>query len=280
MGLNQSFDPRADIPYPEQTDGHIRPFEFDDGTVFDKDYPYVDTSKKFRRKQFWTRVLLRLLVFPFSYAKMGLRVYGKKYLKKHKELLKQGTLSVCNHVNMWDYIAVMNAIKPFKPYILVLKGNVADKSGSMVRHVGGIPIPENDFAATKAYLEAIKDLLARGGWLHIYPEGSMWEYYRMIRPFKKGVAHLARMTDKPVVPLAFSYRKPSWFRRKLFHQIACFNLCIGEPLFLNKELPLAEQEEDLIRRCHEAVVSLAGLSEKENIYQPVFHNDKRIDYQE
>ena len=278
MSLNKSFIPQSNIPYPEQTDGHYLKIKKDDGTVFDKDYPYVDKSKKFRFKQWWVRVLLYLIVFPMSYIRMGLKIRGKKNIRKNKKLLKQGVISISNHVNMWDYIAVMNAIKPFRSYVLVWNKNVSGESGPLVRLVGGIPIPENDFHATEAYLEAVKDLFDNGGWLHIYPEGSMWEYYRLIRPFKKGIAHLARMSHKPILPMAFSYRKASWIRKTLFKQPGVFNLCIGEPIFLDESLPIQDQEIDLLNRCHQAVNALAGLGEEENPYEAIFNNSKRIDY--
>lgn len=278
MSLNKSFIPQSNIPYPEQTDGHYLKIKKDDGTVFDKDYPYVDKSKKFRFKQWWVRVLLYLIVFPMSYIRMGLKIRGKKNIRKNKKLLKQGVISISNHVNMWDYIAVMNAIKPFRSYVLVWNKNVSGESGPLVRLVGGIPIPENDFHATEAYLDAVKDLFDNGGWLHIYPEGSMWGYYRLIRPFKKGIAHLARMSHKPILPMAFSYRKASWIRKTLFKQPGVFNLCIGEPIFLDESLPIQDQEIDLLNRCHQAVNALAGLGEEENPYEAIFNNSKRIDY--
>lgn len=277
MSISKSFIPKTKISYPENTDGHYLEIKKDDGTVFNKNYPYVDKSKKFKRKQRFIRMGLYTMVFPFSYFKMGLKIRGKKNLRKNKKLLKQGALSVCNHVHMWDYICIMNAIKPFKPHMLVWNKNVSGESGPLVRLVGGIPIPENDMAATIKYLDDIKNLLDEGGWLHIYPEGSMWEYYRYIRPFKKGIGHLARMSHKPVVPMAISYRKPSWLRKALFKQPACFNLCIGEPIFLDESLPKNKQEEDLLIRLHEAVCELAGLNKGENPYSPIFSNSKKID---
>ena len=46
------YDPKTDkYPYPEQTDQHYLKVKKNDGTVFDKDYPYVDNSKPFKRKQ-------------------------------------------------------------------------------------------------------------------------------------------------------------------------------------------------------------------------------------
>lgn len=273
------FDPQTNkYPYPLQTDKHYLVVKKDDGTVFDENYPYIDKSKKFLRKQKLTRVLLRLVVFPLSYIRMGLRVKGKENFKKYKDLINKGVISCCNHVHMWDFIAIMNGIKPVKPYVLVWDKNVSGELGKMVRSVGGIPIPENDMKATKAYMSAVKGLLDDGGWLHIYPEGSMWEYYRPIRPFKRGAAYLACEFDKPIIPLAFSYRKPSWIRRLIFRQIALFDLHIGEPLFRDTKLGSVDQEVDLTKRCHDAICRLAGINPNDNMYEPIFNRSQRIDY--
>ena len=273
------FDPRNDAPYPEYTDGNYLPFGDTFDMVFDENYPYVDLSPEFKKKQRRARLLLNLLVFPFSYVRLGLRIRGKKNIKNNKALLKQGAVSVCNHVNRWDYIAIMNAIRPFKPYILVNQQNIATKDGELIRQVGGIPIPEGNYKATLAYLKAVKEMLEKGGWLHLYPEGSMWEFYRPIRPLKRGAAYIARVADKPIVPLAISYRKPTWIRKKLFHQKARITLNIGAPIFIDKSIaePRA-QEIDLLKRVHAAMTALAGLSENENVYEAVFDNSKRIDY--
>ncbi len=274
-----NYDPKTDkFPYPEDTDKHYLHVKKDDGTVFDKNYPYVDTSKKMLRKQKWTRVLLNLLVFPLSYIRMGLRVKGKENLKKYKDVIDKGVVSICNHVHMWDYIGIMNGVKQHKTYLLAWDKNVSGENGKMIRSVGGIPIPSGDLEATHAYLKAVKNLLQGGGWLHLYPEGSMWEYYAPIRPFKRGAAYLACENDKPVLPLAYSYRKPNWFRRVIFRQIALFTLHIGEPIFPDNSLSRTDRELDLTKRMHAAVCELAGIDPKENQYKPIHTHDKRVDY--
>ena len=110
------------------------------------------------------------------------------------------------------------------------------------------------------------------------PEGSMWEYYRPLRPFKRGAAYLAIKADKPILPLAFSYREPSRLRKKLFGQIALLTLHVGEPLYVDKSLKGVERELDLTRRMHEAVAKLMELTPEENMYEPIYNNSKRIDY--
>ena len=275
----QYFDPQTcKYPYPIDTDNHYLVVKKNNGLVFDEKYPFIDNRKSFKFVDKMTRLLLYLVVFPLSYIRMGLKVKGKKNLKKNKELIKKGVVSVCNHVHMWDYICIMNAVKPFKTRIIVWAPNVRGENGSLIRHVGGIPIPDDNMKGTMACFKTIDEYLKSGGWLHVYPEGSMWEYYAPIRPFKTGSAYFACESDKPIIPLAFSYRKPGWLRRKLFHQIALFTINIGEPIFANNAMNMKDREIDLTNRCHDAVCSLAGIDPEKNIYEKIFNNSKRVDY--
>ena len=273
------FDPKVTkYPYPEYTDEHYLEVKKDRGIVFDKNYPYIDKSKSFLRKQSMVRILLRLIVFPMTRIRLGLKIKGRENLKKHKEEISKGIISVSNHVHLFDYLSILCAIKPKRPYLLSWAKNVNGESGTLVRMVGGIPIPEDDMSATLTYLNTINDLLKNGGWLQIYAEGSMWEYYAPIRPFKKGAAYLATDNNVPILPMGFSYRKANWLRRKMFRQPAVFTLTIGEPLYANDDLPKHEKEIDLTKRCHDAVCSLAGINPEENIYPPVFAKDKKVKY--
>jgi 1-acyl-sn-glycerol-3-phosphate acyltransferase len=247
------------------------------GIVFDGDYPYVDESRGFRFKRFWVRVLLRLIVFPMISIRLGLKVKGKENLRKNRELIKKGVISCSTHVHMCDYIAIMNAIKPIKPYVLTWNKNVNGESGPLVRLVGGVPIPDKSIAGDRAYLKAISKILD-GGWLHVYSEGSMWEYYAPIRPFKKGAAYFACKHSKPILPMAFSYRKPSWIRSKIFGQAACFTLTVGEPIFADETLKGEAKINDLTARTHDAVCRLAGIEPEDNVYGAIFDGDERVDY--
>ena len=273
------FDPKPTrYPFPNYTDQHYIVVKKDNGTVFDRDYPYIDRSRSFRFRQFLVRVCLNLIVFPLARVRLGLRIRGKENLKKNKELLRGGVVSCSNHVHLWDYICVMRAVRPRHPYLLAWAKNVRGESGALVRMVGGIPIPEGDVHATMACVRTVKDLLNGGGWLHVYAEGSMWEYYAPIRPFKMGVGYYAALCGKPILPMAFSYRKPSWLRAKVFRQTACFTLSIGEPITMDETLPKKERETDLVRRSHDAVCRLAGIDPAQNLYPPIFDNSERIDY--
>ena len=274
------YDPKTNkFPYTDITDKHYLKVKKNNGLVFDENYPYIDRSKGFLFKQKLIRILLYILVFPIATVRMGLRIKGRENIKKHKDVLKNGVISCCNHVHMWDYIAVMKAIRPFKSNLLAWAPNVRGENGKLIRLVGGIPIPDRGAHATAAYLNVLEDLLKNEkGWLHIYAEGSMWEYYAPVRPFKRGISYLSIKSGKPVLPLGISYRKAGFIRSKIFQQVACLTLTVGEPVYPNEPLPLGEREKDLTVRCHDAVCRLVGIDPAKNLYPPVFNNDKRIDY--
>ena len=273
------FDPKTNrYPYPEKTDRHYLVVHKNRGIVFDTEYPYIDRSFWFRFRQGLVRLLLNLIVFPVTVIRLGLKVEGRENLKKHRDVLKKGVVSCSNHVHLWDYLCIMKAVRPFKTHILSWAPNINGENGTLIRMVGGIPIPDTGLAATKTYMKAVQGLLNGGGWLQIYAEGSMWEYYAPIRPFKPGAAHLACETGKPILPIGFSYRKPGWLRKHVFHQIATFTLRIGEPLFPDPDLPKKEQRTDLTVRAHEAVCRLAGIDPKDNLYPPIYADSERIDY--
>ena len=273
------FDPKTKkYPYTQYTNQHYLVVKKDRGIVFDSNYPYIDHSKWFRFKQALSRILLNVLVFPVATIRLGLIIKGRKIIKENKELLKKGAISCANHVHMWDYICLMKAIRPFHSYILVWDKNINGENGTMMRLVGGIPIPEGNIRASVKFTQEVDELVQNGGWLHIYPEGSMWEYYAPIRPFKSGIGYCAVRNNKPILPMAFSYREPGWIRKHIFKQIACFTLSIGNPILPDMSLDKKEREHDLLVRSHDAVCQLAGIDPKENIYPPVFDNTERVDY--
>ena len=272
------YDPHSTkYNYPEFTDGHYLEVKKDNGMVFDENYPYIDRSAGFKFKQWWTRLLLNIIVFPMCPAYMGLRIKNRKNLKKYKDQLKGGAITVSNHIHMWDYIAIMKAIRHRKPHVIVWAPNVRGKDGPLVRMVGGVPIPDGDLAGKVAFNKAIDDSIERGEFLQVYAEGSMWECYPYIRPFKLGAASLACRHNKPILPIGFSFRKPSWIRKNIFKQEVAVTLTMGEPIFPDENLGEQERRIDLTTRVHNAVCLLAGIEPKENPYPPIFDHSKRAD---
>lgn len=271
------FDPKpTKYPFPENTDEHYLKIKKNNGAIFDENYPYIDDSLGFKFKSKMVRILLCTIVFPMTKFKLGLKIKGKQNLKKHKKMLSSGAVVVSNHIHLWDYIAIMKAIRPKRSHVLTWAPNIRGENGTLIRLVGGIPIPENDISGSITFQKSVLKLLSDDQFVQIYAEGSMWEYYAPIRPFKTGAAYFSIKSGKPILPMAFSYRKPSWIRKNIFKQYASLTLNIGEPIFADKTLPGKEQEIELIQRCHQTICQLSGNTA--NIYQPLFNNSKRINY--
>ena len=73
------FDPKTtNIPYTEYTDEHYLEVKKDNGLVFDKNYPYIDKSKSFKRKRWWFNVFYHVMLAPVTYAKIGLKITQRK----------------------------------------------------------------------------------------------------------------------------------------------------------------------------------------------------------
>ena len=273
------FDPKTNkFPYPEYTDRHYLKVNKKYDHVFDAEYPYIDQTGPFERKRRRFRAFLNTLIFPVVRIRLGLKVNGKQNLKTYKNVIDRGVISCCNHVHLWDYLAILRVVRPKHPYVLIWAPNINGDLGNEMRLAGGIPIPETGVSATEAMTAAVGNMLNAGGWLHVYPEGSMWEYYQPIRPLKRGAAHMACKFGKPVLPMAISYREPGWLRKHVFRQFALFTLNIGVPLYPDESLSGKAQELDLTRRTHAAMCALAGMAPEDNIYPPLFDNSKRIDY--
>ena len=275
------FDPKTNkFPYTLNTDEHYLAVNKDNGNVYDENYPYIDNSKSYRFKRGFIKLLIIVILYPILRIRLGLRIKGKENLKKHKDLIKKGVVSVCNHIHMWDFPCIMRALQPRKPNILVWEKNTSGENAFFVRMIGGIPIPTQNMRGFAKMARQTLNFIQNGGWLHVCAEGSMWEYYAPIRPFKDGAAYFAYKADRPLIPMAFSYRECGWIRKKIFHQIAKITLNIGEPLFVDKSLPQKEAIEKLTIEAHEKVCELAGWKKGENIYPPLYNKEtsKRIDY--
>ena len=238
--------------YPEETDAHMITVKRARAITFDKDYPYLDRRLRFKLMRGIYFLLVNLIVFPLCRLTHGLRIYGKKNLKKHKKALKGGAITVSNHVFYFDYLCILRAIRPHLAFVPVWKDNVEGSSGGLVRLSGGIPIPTDSAHAMIKFNGAIEQVIKSGKWLHFFPEGSMWFFYPELRPFKKAVFHYAVRFDKPLVPIAFSFRPRRGITR-LFSKKPFVDLHIGEPLFPDKALTPKEAEKTMQEQAYRII---------------------------
>lgn len=232
--------------YPDRSDEHMLKVKHLVDTNFDENFQYLPKSFWYKVK----RVLLWIALNTFVFAVCcnlihGLKIYGKENIKKHKKLLKNGAITICNHVFMLDYLCVLKAIRPHLEYMPGWKTNFEGSNRHFIRLVGGIPIPTDNARAMVKFKRSIDEVLENGKWLHFYPEGSMWFYYPDIRPLKPAVFKFAVAHNKPVIPLAISYR-PRKGLYKIYKKKPCVDIHIGEPLIPDTSLCPA----DAVKKMH------------------------------
>lgn len=244
--------------YPEDLHGHM----IDPKQVWkdrlDKNYRYYRHDFFYNFLRVMIEIILIVIGIPFVFLKFGCKVINKQNRKVLKKMIKnkQGVITIANHIYDEDYVTIRTKLAPHMGYISMWKNNHLRPIGWIIRLTGSIPVPKNDSSATMAMMRAVDKCLQDGHWFHIYPEASMFYYYQDVRPFVDGAFVFAVRNNKPIVPLAFSYRPPRGLYKLWKGKKPLINLSFGEPIYPNSDLPVRERISDLNKRCYEAVKKL------------------------
>lgn len=216
----------------------------------------IDSSFKYEHKNIFYKIYSFILYYiafifliPFNYIMFGTRIKGKKNLKKVK---KTGSIIVCNHNHIMDTTMIVTKIHPTRTYTL------ADKSSfqiPVVRHMvgalGAIPIADTLDGKRKCF-NYIDSLLKNKKNVLVYPEGSMWPYYKELRPFKDGAFKFASKNNVPVVPISLTFRKPKGLFR-LYKRKPLATITIMEPIYCDDTKSELENREILKNKAYSLI---------------------------
>lgn len=259
--------------YPDRCDEHMIEVKKVRDVKFDENYPYLQKSLRYKllRALYW----LGLNTFFFLFVRLyyGLRVDGKENLKKYKNELKNGAITIANHVFMLDFVCVLYAIRPRLVHFPAWKTNMEGPNGPFIRVSGGLPIPTGNIRAMIKFKRAMEEVLEGDGWMHVFPEGSMWFFYPDIRPLKSAVFKYAVKYDRPVLPITMSFR-PRKGILKLFGKKPRVDLHIGEPLFPDHSLKPA----DAVKKMHETAYHVMQVMNGINPGDPTYNTDQNPDH--
>ncbi|NLJ82948.1 MAG: 1-acyl-sn-glycerol-3-phosphate acyltransferase [Bacteroidales bacterium] len=252
------YIPPTDYIYPKEQDDHMIKRKITYRGGYDENYTYLETNLWFRFKRFLFQIAFNVIALPIASLRFGLKVEGKKNIRKNKKILKQGFVSVSNHVLYWDYLVLQAAMFPYKAYTPAWEVNMSISMRHIYKLSGAIPIPKSNKAKLK-FAESMNEAIKRKKWLHVYAEGSMWYHYVPIRPFKKGAFLFAYTNQIPVPPIVFTFRKPTgiyaWFKTKE----PLVTVHIGELQYANYEMKKAYSVEELKERCRQIMMQMAGI---------------------
>jgi 1-acyl-sn-glycerol-3-phosphate acyltransferase len=253
----ESYAPDMGIVYPSRPDEHLEPVPRGHELILDENYPFLDRSIGHRLRSALLYLGIFIIVFAVSPVRFGLKIEGRKNLRKNRKLLRRGALTVSNHVHRWDLLFVLQAVKYRRLYFPAWKENLAGPDRNLIRMAGGIPVPA-ELRLIKYFNQAFDELHRKRKWFHVFPEGANWPYYQPIRPFKKGMFTMAWRYAIPVIPMAISYRRPRGLRAFCGNR-PLITLRIGEPLMPDTALSRREAVQTLRAACHKSMTELAGI---------------------
>jgi 1-acyl-sn-glycerol-3-phosphate acyltransferase len=233
--------------------------------AIDDKYPYLNDSIGYKFNLYLGYyVFLHLLLRIKLRVQMGLRIRGREVLKKHKEGLKNGAITIANHVYRLDCPCVLIAVnRTHNTRIPMFAPNFRTKDGYFMGIAGGIPIPEAEagMSAMKKFNEAFDEFHRRGWWFHIFPEACRWDMYKPLRPFQKGAFTMSYKYDKPLLPCVITYRE----RKGIFRlfgpkELPLLTVTIGEPIYPDTTQARKTEVERLRNVAHAQMQQMAGIT--------------------
>ena len=242
------------IERPDEFDGNVMEIKNETRKIkIDGNYPYKPRNIFFRAWCATFRALAICIISPALMIKHKMYFFGRKNIKqfRHKPFIM-----TCNHVSFFDDLTIgTNLFAWRKIYFATLYRNVLRPAiGFFLRSLGGIPIPVQSISGTKKFNEDISELLKENKPILYNPEGSLWPYYREIRPFKRGAFLMAVKNDVPVVPIVLLFkRKPK--KNGKFKYKYYFAVC--KPVEIDKTLASHAQSEKLMEEVYNTTVRVA-----------------------
>lgn len=254
------YEPYLEKTYPDSHRSYmLSPVKVREVQI-DAEYPFLDLSFKAKCLHVFIYAGIFLLVFWLNPLRYGLKIEGRKGLKKYKKQFKNGAMTVANHVYRWDFLAILQAVRFRCMWFPARQENLETSDAWMIRGAGGIPVPDTS-QAMKKFNAAFNYLHKKKKWLHCFPEASRWDFYGPIRPFRKGAFSMAYSYNLPVIPMAFSYRKPTGLYKFFKVKHPLITLRIGEPIFPDKTIGKSESCDKMRKEAHEQICALAGIKQ-------------------
>ena len=225
---------------------------------FDETYPYLDKSLKFKIWHSLIYLATWIAAFPVNWIRYGIKIEGREKIRQNRKLFANGVMTVCNHVHRWDMICVLQAMRYRKAWIPMYAQAFNGKDGFLMKHIGGIAIPEN-FRGLRKFDEAIEELVSNKQWIHIFPESCSWYHYAPLRPFKTGAFNMVCKYSLPVLPMMISFRPRTGWRRFFSKGDPLLTIRVGDPIVPNINASRKEEAARMRDLAHKNMLDLAGI---------------------
>lgn len=253
----------VNLKYPHVDDQHMSHLLKRRDYVYDKNFPYRLKGFKNRLLTLLYRAGLILFAIPVVKIMYGLKIEGKKNVKKYKEMTKnKAMISISNHTVFSDFL-IISSLRHKVPTIPMWSEGAESRYGMIIRRaLDGIVIARDSMIGLAYAYREMREVTTEGKWLHIFPEAAAWPLYPCLKNFKLGAFRLAYEQKLPILPMAVVFREPKRFAR-IFKKSACASLKVGEPVRPNLELEKDASIKDLLDRCYDSMLSMMGFKSRE-----------------
>lgn len=176
---------------------------------------------------FILRFITIFLTNIYMYIWLGYRIKNRKNYHK----VKGGCIMVANHIMPMDGFIIPSTFFPKMTYVLSLQSNLGlPLFGKFITLIGAVPIPEKR-NQLKRFSEELVWKANKGGRILIYPEAALIPFCDHIRPFKKGAFRYALLSEKPIIPLVWTFHKPKSPLKRLLRKNPCPHLNVLDPYY-------------------------------------------------
>lgn len=235
------------ISRPDRPDGHVLEIKNVTRCIkFDENYSFRPRNIFFKM---WAAIFRAITICVFNpFMRLKYKLNTKSYNSTAvKKLKKQAFIITCNHCHVFDDLTIgTNLFTWRKIYFTTLDSNIRRPLvGFWLRSLGGIPIPVDSLSGMKKFNEDISYLLKKNKPVLYNPEGSLWPYYRDLRPFKRGAFVMAVKNDVPILPIAITFKRKLKKNGKYKYYIY-YTIC--EPVYNDKSLPDEKSQSEKMMR--------------------------------
>lgn len=252
------YVPEVNIAFPDDDpQKRLVEVKVERDLVFDDTYPYYENTLEFRR--FCFRYDLKTYLCSFlNWLLYGVKVEGKDILKKHAKDFENGAITVANHQYRWDVPGIRVALGMRKIWIPAWAETFKTSDYNNVKGARCIPIPET-VSGLKKFNEAIDKLHEEKQWFHIFPEGTRWDFYKPFKPFRKGAFVWAYKYDLPIIPMVYTHRPRTGWRKLFCKGEPLMTLTVLEPMYADKSLPRKQSVDQLREEVCKKMLDVAGI---------------------
>ncbi len=171
---------------------------------------------------------------------------------EHFNALTSGALITCNHFSPLDSFAmqltheksIFKRKKNKKLYRVIREGNYTNFSGfygKLMRNCDTLPLSSSTKTMIK-FMKSCTELLAKGNFILVYPEESLWWNYKKPKPLKPGAFQLAVKNNVPVLPVFITMKETEHTDADGFPVLA-YTVNIDAPIFPDETLSKTENIE-------------------------------------